>query len=195
MNPAEKIVTALAQHGTSVSVTGDRVRLIFDPRKPPPPELVQAAREHKKALRVVAGEAVPCSSTQPDDLSLPPHVAAGLKRLLASPPLWGMPSERWRAIVGTARRVAAERGTQALRLGWRDIDLFGLHPVAGARYDCRGLAFSVEPADRITAISTDAAAIDKPTGARLTFYRRRDDTGAVMAWYIASLDFHGTELT
>jgi hypothetical protein len=44
------------------------------------------------------------------------------------------------------------------------------------------LAFSVDQVDRIASLDADVAKIEKSNGTVLRFYRRRDDTGAVLAW-------------
>lgn len=176
MSPAE-VISALAAHDARVAVEGDRVRVLFKPGHPPPAELVEAAR--KDALRTMAIGPMLLAASLP----LPDYIVAGLARLKVCGPLWIMTAERWAIIIETANRVAMEHGATALRLGWRDVDLFGLHPKApGARHDCRGLAFSVDQVDRIASLDADVAKIEKSNGTVLRFYRRRDDTGAVLAW-------------
>jgi hypothetical protein len=178
MSPAE-VISALAAHDARVAVEGDRVRVLFKPGHPPPAELVEAARQHKDALRTMAIGPMLLAASLP----LPDYIVAGLARLKVCGPLWIMTAERWAIIIETANRVAMEHGATALRLGWRDVDLFGLHPKApGARHDCRGLAFSVDQVDRIASLDADVAKIEKSNGTVLRFYRRRDDTGAVLAW-------------
>jgi hypothetical protein len=172
MNAAE-IVAALEQHGARVAVKGEKVRLIFQANKTLPDGLVRAARLEKEALRVFVNT--------PE--TLPAYIGRGLDRLAKSPPLWPMPEEQWAELMVGARAVAVDWGLKALRLAWRDVDLFGLHPSApGARYDCRGLAFSVRLGGAVVAITADAAVINQRGDRHLSFYRRRDDAGAVLAW-------------
>ena len=123
------------------------------------------------------------SFADPITSDLPEHVVTGLHLLRASAPLWDESLERWGEIVETARRLACQWYTQARRMGWRDLDLFGLHPAAPrARYEARGLFFTVVTADRITALTDRAAAIQKASGSIVRFYRPGHDNGAVLAW-------------
>jgi hypothetical protein len=174
MSPAQ-IMSALAAHDARIVVEGNRVRVIFRPGHPPPAELVQAARQHKDVLRRMATGAIPNP--------LPDYIIAGFSQLKVCLPLWIMTVGRWASIIETAHCVATKHGATALRLGWRDVDLFGVHPKApGTRHDCRGLAFSVDQVDRIVSLDAHVASIEKPNGSILRFYRRRNDTGAVLAW-------------
>ena len=182
MSPRE-IIAALTAHDARVVVEGHRVRVLFKPGHPPPAELIKAARQHKDALRTMATKAMLDLAASPP---LPDYVIAGLARLKVCKPLWIMTTERWAAVIETAHHFAADHTATAFGLGWRDVDLFGVHPRApGARYDCRGLAFLLDPADRIVALDADVAIIEKLNGSSLRFYRRRDDTGAVLAWELS----------
>jgi hypothetical protein len=180
MSPAD-IMSALAAHDARVAVEGNRVSVLYKVGHPPPAELVKAARRHKDALRKMAARAL--RDPGPSLPLLPDYIVAGLTRLNACGPLWTMTAERWANVIETAHRFAAKHGATALRLGWRDVDLFGLHPKApGTRYDCRGLAFSLDRADKVASLDAEVATIEKPNGAAVRFYRRCDDTGAVLAW-------------
>jgi hypothetical protein len=183
MTSAE-IVTALVRHGTRIAVEGERVLLVFHGCRPPD-DLIRAAREAKAALREIIAAPSPKPAGAPDIAPLPEHVAKGLARLQVSPPLWDVSHERWAEIIATANKGALRWHNQAQLLGWRDIDLYGLHPVAPrARHDARGLFFCLGPADRITAITAASATIGRMSGSALRFYRRADDTGAVLAWSV-----------
>jgi hypothetical protein len=111
-------------------------------------------------------------------------IVASLDRLAAGPQLL----DDWPRRIAAARELAAQWGAQARRLGWRDVDLFGLQPAQPAtRRDGRGLAWCLGDGERVTAITADAATIETGTGARLRFYRERRDTGAVVAWQLAAV--------
>jgi hypothetical protein len=128
MTPAE-IVTALVRHGTRIAVEGERVRLVFHGCGPPD-DLIRVAREAKAALREIIAAPSPKPAGAPDIAPLPEHLAKGLARLQASPPLWTVPLDRWAAIIATAHRIALQWDAKARCLGWRDLDLYGLHLVA-----------------------------------------------------------------
>jgi hypothetical protein len=150
--------------------------------------------EPQKSLRHSAVPTVPAVPAQNNNVGLsgenaglPDHVVAGLERLAGSAPLWEEPPDRWKATVETVRRLAGLWDAQARRLGWREIDLYGLHPRAPrARYDCKGLFWMVSPTDRIAALDASAAAIEKPSGSILKYYRPNHDSEAVLAWNITN---------
>jgi hypothetical protein len=61
-----------------------------------------------------------------------------------------------------------------------------IQPRSGTRHDTRGLFFCLDPVDRITAITAASATIGRISGSALRFYRRADDTGAVLAWSLGT---------
>lgn len=171
MTPAG-IMAALAQHGARIKVDGERVRVICAPGRPPPADLVEAAREHRAALRALATSA-----------GAPPIVARGLDQLAAGVPLL----DDWSRRIEAAREMAAQWDAQGRRLGWTDVDLYGLHPLApAARRDAKGLAWCLDRGDRVSAITADSATIETASGSVLRFYCARHDTGAVVAWQLAT---------
>jgi len=183
MTPAG-IMVALAEHGARIVVDGDRVRLIYSPGIRPPADLVEAAREQKAALRVLVGSPASGQTGAVDwNTLLPAHVAVGLDQLAAKLPLL----DDWSRRIEAAREMAARWDAQGRRLGWTDADLYGLHPLAPAiRRDAKGLAWCLDRGDRVTAITDSCAIIETAGGNRLRFYRAQQDTGAVVAWQLAT---------
>ncbi len=117
------------------------------------------------------------------DGGLPAEIAEGLARLDTTRPPNGYTAARWLASVDIAARLADEWGAKALSLGWRAEDLFGLNPDAPPnRYDGKGLAFFLDPSDRVTALSETVATITTGGGATVTYRRALSDAGAVLAW-------------
>jgi hypothetical protein len=173
-------------------LTGNLPPVEQAPSLVPPVPAEKKLPEPQKSLRHSAVPAVPPVPAQNNNVGLsgenaglPDHVIAGLERLAGSAPLWEESPDRWKATVETVRRLAGLWDAQARRLGWRDTDLYGLHPRAPrARYDCKGLFWMVSPTDRIAALDDGAASIEKPSGNIVRYYRTFHDTEAVLAWNI-----------
>jgi hypothetical protein len=88
-------------------------------------------------------------------------------------PFTGIDPARWLVMVETARAFADQWEGKALALGWSRLELYGLHSLAPlARCEAMGLAFMLAPGDRVAAMTAQHAAIQKASGAALTFYRR-----------------------
>jgi hypothetical protein len=86
---------------------------------------------------------------------------------------------RWQQCLTDGRRFVADWGSQALGLGWTLDNLFGLHVPPEAphpsysrlsRQDCTGLVWLLQGA-RVTALSSETAAIQMPSGNILKFRR------------------------
>lgn len=103
-------------------------------------------------------------------------IIAGLNR--RDPPEWTA-SDRWREVVSDAGIFIAAWGEPADRLGWSDLDLFGVHPTApGSRFDAMGLVLLIH-AGAVVAMTDETATIRRLSGALLT-YRRSVQTGAAL---------------
>jgi hypothetical protein len=74
---------------------------------------------------------------------------------------------------------------RAAALGWTPLDLFGCdRNKPFARLDRQGLLWLLNGC-KLIALSEATAVIETPTGARLTFYRHRVASGAVLAWSLS----------
>jgi hypothetical protein len=116
------------------------------------------------------------------DGGLPKEIAEGLARLDIMRPPEEFGQSRWRLIVNDAALFADTWGARALALGWRPIELFGIHsekPVA--RIDCRGLAFLLN-GGKVVAMDSVSATIVTPNGTKQRHYRWQDNPGAKLAW-------------
>jgi hypothetical protein len=119
------------------------------------------------------------------DGGLPPEIAQGLADLCSMPPPAGFTTERWEAAVDQAARFADEWGAKALALGWTPEELFGLHPIAAAaRHDVMGLAFALQPGQRMLSLTDDSAVIESASGSRNTFRRQSGKGDAALAWQL-----------
>lgn len=94
-------------------------------------------------------------------------------------PEW-MPPERWDLLLGDAENFLTRWGSTASVLGWKALDLYGVHPVApGARFDVMGFLFFVQGGS-VPIITAHSASIHRRTGAQLTYRRKPDIADAVL---------------
>ncbi len=69
-----------------------------------------------------------------------------------------------------------------MQLGWRDVDVFGVHPVKpGARVGCWGLVLTIQGGN-VIAITDKSATIRRRSGAILIW--RRFDVEQVPLWQL-----------
>jgi hypothetical protein len=69
-----------------------------------------------------------------------------------------------------------------MSLGWGPLDLFGCDRIKPfARLDRAGLVWLIGGRE-LLALTTDMVVISNSSGGNLTFYRRRRETGGVLAW-------------
>jgi hypothetical protein len=91
-----------------------------------------------------------------------------------------MSHERWDLLLADTENFLTRWGSTANALGWKALDLYGVHRVApGARFDAMGLLFFVQGAS-VPVITAQSASIHRPTGARLTYHRNPDIADAVL---------------
>jgi hypothetical protein len=91
----------------------------------------------------------------------------------------GFSPDRWRQLLDDGHAFLDQWGEQAVRLGWRAEDLFGVHPGApAARYDAMGLV-PLMGGRRVIAMTADTALIGTRNGI-LTY--RRSGLNAVSLW-------------
>lgn len=117
---------------------------------------------------------------------IPREWAEGFARLQVSRPAAGVPTERWWQVIDDAARFIDRWAAQAAALGWRTLDVFGVHRTKPAdRFEAAGLAWCIEGAD-VLAITANTAKLQLRSGARQTFYRRpRACPEAVAIWTLA----------
>jgi hypothetical protein len=157
MKTAVEVMTAFASLDAQVVVEGDRVRLLFSASHRPPEALIEAARFHKHALRVILENR---RETRP--LGPHGHLLAALQS--KCPEL--VEPDRWQQAVKDADNFLATWGEQAHALGWTARELFGLHTVAErpapsysrlSRYDESGLIWLLRSRAVIALTATEAA--------------------------------------
>ena len=162
MKTAVEVMTALASLDAQVVVEGDRVRLLFSASHRPPDALVEAARFHKQALRVILENR---RETRP--LGPYGHLLTALQS--KCPEL--VEPDRWQQAVKDADNFLATWGEQAQALGWTMGELFGLHPTAPlSRLDEMGLIWLLQGRS-VVALTERRATILGASGANLTYRR------------------------
>jgi hypothetical protein len=112
-------------------------------------------------------------------VDLPAHIIDGFNRLGRSSFLQEL---RRFADIHRAAKFAIDYHDQAMRNGWREIELYGLHPTApGPRIQYRGFAFLIGPEDEVTEITPKSIAFRRRASIQ-RFYRWPDAGDAVLAW-------------
>jgi hypothetical protein len=96
-----------------------------------------------------------------------------------------VPPRRWRQFIyDAARFLEGGFAAQAAALNWDALDLFGCHASRPyARIDNAGLVWLLN-GDRLIALTERSARIEAKSGATLTYYRKPDETGRVLAWEV-----------
>jgi hypothetical protein len=107
MTPAG-VAVELARHGARFVIAGDAITLRYPAERPPPADLVVAAREHRGELRALA---LSSAATVHD-------LRDGLLRLADGPALAGYSPRAWIDAVAGAAAFSEQWAESALLLGW-----------------------------------------------------------------------------
>ena len=111
--------------------------------------------------------------------------AADFARLHPDRPPQGFSPRRWRDTLRDGELFLATWAMQAHELGWAELDLFGAHRIAPeARWDCAGLVLLIG-GGRIVAMTASTAAIQRPSGSRLTYTRVPANAEALPLWALS----------
>jgi len=87
----------------------------------------------------------------------------------------------WTEVPSDAERFLAGQGGAAHGLGWTELDVFGVHPVApSCRYDAMGLVFFIQGGE-VVGMTENTATIRRRSGSVLTF-RRPNFPDAVLSY-------------
>ena len=177
---AEKVLERNAQRnagGTS----------LFHPPEQKPPEedlsgtplKVLAERVLERNARQGVGRTTDQSTSAKKATSLPApegvpsEWAKGVCRLLTIPAHAAWPTDSWPVTQDDAYRFFRTWGAQAHRLGWTELDLFGVHRHAPwARLDGMGLVPLLQGRE-VVVLAEDKAAIKTATGGTLTYRRKK----------------------
>ena len=122
------------------------------------------------------------SQKLPDDL--PSDWRSGFAAFCAMPPLDDFLLHRWEQAIRDGEAFLSVWGLEAVRLGWRAVDLFGASPAAPwARIGMLGLVPLLN-GDPVVALDADAATIKTRSGGALRFRRHIAREGGVCLWEI-----------
>lgn len=109
--------------------------------------------------------------------------AETLKRLNPDRPPGDIPLRRWHAFIADVGKFLEDGwADRAMALGWRAHDLFGCdrnRPFA--RLDQAGLLWFLN-GDRVIAVTTETAVIEKHRGTRQTWRRKAAEAKQVLVW-------------
>jgi len=179
--PLPELLRAVAQHGCTMRLEGETVRMRGST---PLPEPILADLRARKA------EVIDFLSRR-NSRQVPDEWRDGVRRLDVMPPALDWPVPSWERLKTALPGFLAAWAPQATALGWDTLDLFGCHPQAPyARLDQQGLALGLYDFD-VVAMSERSAAIASGrdrTGQRMRYYRRPAEVlnGAVPIWSIGS---------
>lgn len=116
-----------------------------------------------------------------DGAGVPRRWAEGFARLdiAGRPP--DFTEKAWRQLIEDGGRFLDRWASEAARLGWTALDVFGVHPAApSTNYDAIGLVPLIRGGD-VVAIGLDRATI-RTHGRTLLTYLRRPQPGVIAVW-------------
>jgi hypothetical protein len=118
--------------------------------------------------------------SMPPEADLPPHILEGFNRLGSSQFLRELHQF---SNIRCAASFAIKHHNESMRAGWRETELYGLHPAApGPRVQYRGFAFLVKPGDTVTQIAPEFISFKNERGISQRYFRWLDSGDAVLAW-------------
>jgi hypothetical protein len=117
------------------------------------------------------------------EAGVPRAWAEGFARLATIPAPSGVSLWRWQQVIDDAGRFIDRWAVKAAALGWRTLDVFGVHDrKPSERHDAAGLVWTIRGCE-IVAIAEMSARLRASTGAQLTFHRRDPaNPEAVAVW-------------
>ena len=186
-----ELIEAVRAAGGDLRIVGDSIRV--EASAPLPPALIADLRSHKVAILAAldAGDdglaaddyAERCAIAEHDG-GIPAAWVAGFARLDPARPPIDVPPARWLCFIDDLGTFLDQWAAKASALGWGPLDLFGCDGTKPfARIDRAGLIWLIN-GGKVLALAAGSAAIKAASGARLTFYRRPDTRGCVMAWEV-----------
>lgn len=113
-------------------------------------------------------------------LDIPQSWKDGLSSMSGMCPPDGVSEERWEVVFADVDYLAEHWATQAARLGWSALDLFGCSPGLARRLDRDGLAMRLN--GRQVVVLTETIALIEVGGGRLHRFCRPNVTESVPLW-------------
>ncbi|MBM3535854.1 MAG: hypothetical protein FJX60_22820 [Alphaproteobacteria bacterium] len=188
MASAARLLETLNREGIMLSTVGDK--LVVEPASKLNSELRESIRSHKADLIEVLAGGRPLADDFDERAALaeigagvPREWAEGFARLQVIRPPSGIAIWRWQQVVDDAGRFLDGWATQAAALGWRMLDVFGVHPEKPVeRFDAAGLIWCIRGGE-VIAIAETTAKLRAPSGAVQTYNRRDPEhPEAVAVW-------------
>ncbi len=193
MASAALVLKSLDQNGIKIWTAGDK--LIVEPASLLSPELRENIRAHKAALlaALVKGHSstndCPGRASAAIEAAVPREWAEGFARLQATRPLAAIEAWRWQQVINDAGHFLDRWAIRALVLGWRTLDVFGVHAGRPSeRFDAAGLVWCLQGAKVVTIVAKTMQ-LRTPSGAVQTFTRCDPvHPEAVAVWSLEALD-------
>ncbi len=172
MSAAQAIELA-HRHGVELEPRGELLH--YRAAAQPPPEVLEALREHKPEIMAALATVSP---------STPQEWLEGVSGLRAMPAPEGMAPESWMLFLASCNAfMEGPWPGKAASLGWTAHNLFGCHALKPVeRVDRMGLLWLLG-GGRIAALTSESATIEMPSGSRLTYRTNAiREPGDVLAW-------------
>jgi hypothetical protein len=113
--------------------------------------------------------------------NVPREWAEGFARLDLARPVKGFTERQWRQLIDDGGKFLDRWAAEAERMGWRPVDVFGVHPIApNANNSLSGLALLINGGEVIR-LAKHHATIQTPRGSELS-YVKREMAGSVAVW-------------
>jgi hypothetical protein len=186
----------MAARAVGVSVELDGSELVLEAAGPPPNAVLAALKHYKADIMALLRPQLEAEDWQASfderaaiieyDGGAPRVWAEALARLDPALPPSDIPPMRWLCFIDDCGRFIDEGwAARAEALGWGPLDLFGCNrDKPFARISQAGVLWLLA-GRKLSALTADTVAISTPSGGHVTFYRRRLETGGVLAWELA----------
>jgi hypothetical protein len=186
-------------HDAGLSLELDGNDIVLEAPTEPPRAVLDLLARHKASIVTLLRPARDALSIRDGEMLLkeraavieydggaPLEWAEALARLDPASPPGDVPPKRWVQFIDDCGRFIDNRWDQrAAELGWTPFDLFGCdRSKPFARIDRCGLLWLLD-GRQLRALSAETAVIENASGFSLTFYRRPQETGQVLAWEFA----------
>lgn len=179
--PLPELLRAVAQHGCTMRLVGETVRMRSGAPLPEP--ILSELRARKPELIDFL--------SRRNARHVPEEWRDGVARLNAMPSDLDWPVAAWQRLKAALPAFMVAWAPQAAALGWNTCDVFGCHPKAPfGRLDQQGLAIGLHGFEVVAMSKCSAAVVLGPDlpGRQLRYYRRPSTVlnGAIPIWSLGS---------
>ena len=172
MSAAQAIELA-HRHGVELEPRGELLH--YRAAAQPPPEVLEALRQHKSEIMSALATASP---------GAPQDWLEGVSRLRGMSTPETVAPDSWAAFLASCESfIASPWPGKAASMGWDAYALFGCHNLKPVeRVDRMGLLWLLR-GGRVAALTSESAVIEMPSGSRLTYrVKHTRNPGDVLAW-------------